>query len=115
MPSGGVHSVWQSFGTPGCLRWSAPPEGREHLLQASVADLQKAFHKAKPKYYPSRQRFTLPLKPGEKKAIALAPGKKLSDYDLEDGSTLNFKDLGPQVAPCKEPRLVLECCMKSGY
>jgi len=62
-----------------------------------VSDLQSAFFKAKPKFYPSRQRFTLPLKLGEKRAIALASGKKLSDYDVKDGSVLVFKDLGPQV------------------
>lgn len=67
--------------------------------QATVEDLQKAFYKAKPKFYPSRQRFTLPTKPGEKKATAVAPGKKLSDYDIKDGSVLVFKDLGPQVNP----------------
>ena len=62
-----------------------------------MTDLQRAFHTAKPKCYPSRQRFFLPVKAGEKKATALAPGKKLSDYGLTDGSVLVFKDLGPQV------------------
>jgi very-long-chain enoyl-CoA reductase len=66
-------------------------------LQASVSDLQSKFHKAKPEFYPSRQRFSLPLKAGEKKATSLAAGKKLSDYDVKDGSVLIFKDLGPQV------------------
>lgn len=66
--------------------------------QASVADLQAAFAAAKPKFYPSRQRFTLAdTPPGEKRPPALAPGKKLSDYDLANGSTLIFKDLGPQI------------------
>jgi very-long-chain enoyl-CoA reductase len=67
------------------------------ILQATVEDLQRAFHNAKPQLYPSRQRFTLPLKAGEKKATALAAGKKLSDFDVKDGSVLIFKDLGPQV------------------
>ena len=67
------------------------------MLQGSVDDLKKAFHKAKPQFYPSRQRFTFPLKAGEKKATALAAGKKLSDYDVKDGTVLIFKDLGPQV------------------
>ncbi len=73
---------------------------RQALLcarQASVADLQAALYKAKPKLYPARQRFTLPKKEGEKKPIALANGKRLSDYDLADGAQLTFKDLGPQV------------------
>ena len=69
-----------------------------HLAQASVADLQKLFYKAKPKYYPSRQRYTLPLQPGQKKPTALEPSKKLSEYNLSAGAVLIFKDLGPQVA-----------------
>ena len=68
-------------------------------MQATVSDLQSKFHKAKPTFYPSRQRFSLPLKAGEKKATSLAAGKKLSDYDVKDGSVLIFKDLGPQVQP----------------
>jgi len=58
----------------------------------------------KPILVPERQRFTLPLVPGAvtadgKKArpVALASGKKLSDYNLKDGDTLHFKDLGQQV------------------
>ncbi len=62
-------------------------------------DLQVKFHQLKPKFYPSRQRFPLPLKAGEKKGTSLAHGKKLSDYDIKDGSVLIFKDLGPQVDP----------------
>ena len=60
-------------------------------------DLKRAFHKAKPQYYPSRQRFTFPLKAGEKKPTALVAGKKLSDFNVIDGTVLIFKDLGPQV------------------
>ena len=66
-------------------------------MQGTVEDLKRAFHKAKPQFYPARQRFTFPLKAGEKKPTALAAGKKLSDYDLNDGTVLIFKDLGPQV------------------
>jgi hypothetical protein len=62
-----------------------------------VADLQKALYKARPKLYPARQRFTLPKREGEKRAVALAPAKRLADYDLADGAELTFKDLGPQV------------------
>ena len=80
--------------------------------QASVADLQAAVHKARPKLYPARQRFTLPKKDGEKKPVALAAGKRLADYDLADGTELTFKDLGPQarcsVAPCKSRGLRCE-------
>lgn len=67
-------------------------------MQASVDDLKAAFAAAKPKFYPSRQRFTLPVEPGVKaKAVALAGGKKLSDFNVGDGSILVFKDLGPQI------------------
>ena len=66
-------------------------------MQGTVEDFKRAFHKAKPQFYPSRQRFTFALKAGEKKAIALADGKKLSEFDVKDGTVLIFKDLGPQV------------------
>lgn len=72
------------------------PRGRL-LLQASVDELQKALHNRKKDLYPSRQRYTLPIKDGEKRPVALVPGKKLSDYALSNGSILQFKDLGPQV------------------
>ena len=67
--------------------------------QSTVADLQAAFAAAKPKYYPSRQRFTLTTTPaGEKRPPALAPAtKKLSDFGVSDGTPLIFKDLGPQI------------------
>lgn len=55
----------------------------------------------KPALYPSRQRFTLPLAEGEKKATVLGNGKKLSDYGLREGSKVVFKDLGPQVNFCR--------------
>ena len=89
----GCHSVcWRR-----CIKGWNLCDG--HLLpaQGTVADLQKAFHGAKPQFYPSRQRFSLPVKAGEKKATSLVPGKKLSDYELTDGSVLVFKDLGRQV------------------
>lgn len=66
----------------------------------SVAEFKKKFHGLKRKYYPSRQRFTLPLKAGEKRATALDDSKTLSDYGLDSGSVLHFKDLGPQVRLC---------------
>ena len=79
-------------------------------MQGTVEDLKRAFHKAKPQCYPARQRFTFPLKAGEKKAIALAAGKKLSDYDLNDGTVLIFKDLGPQVLIGHRPSESLDQC-----
>lgn len=73
------------------------PSATRANMQATVDDLKRAFHKAKPQYYPSRQRFTFPLKAGEKKPTALVAGKKLSDFNVIDGTVLIFKDLGPQV------------------
>lgn len=61
---------------------------------APVLDLFKAFAKEFPKYYVSRQRFTI----GESKGQALAKNKKLSEYGLKNGDTLVFKDLGAQVS-----------------
>ena len=58
-----------------------------------------AFAEKKPKFYPSRQRFTLPPVEGAKRGVALTLGKALDSYGLKDGSVLLFKDLGPQVAP----------------
>lgn len=48
---------------------------------APVLDLFKAFAKEFPKYYVSRQRFTI----GESKGQALAKNKKLSEYGLKNG------------------------------
>jgi very-long-chain enoyl-CoA reductase len=62
-----------------------------------VDDLIAAMSAAKPKYYPSRCRFSLLPKEGESRGQALASGKKLSDYDLSDNATVQFKDLGPQI------------------
>lgn len=61
-------------------------------------DLKNRFAELKRKYYPSRQRFTLPAKEGQRSGQALEPGKKLADYGLADGSVLVFKDLGPQAS-----------------
>ena len=66
--------------------------------QATVDDLKARFAELKPKYYPSRQRFTLPPAPGTRSGEALAPGKPLAGYGLRDGSALIFKDLGPQAS-----------------
>lgn len=58
------------------------------------------LHHAAKKYYPSRQRLTLPLQPGKGgKPVVLSPKASLSEY-CEKGSgslTVVFKDLGPQV------------------
>jgi len=71
---------------------------------AGVKDLIDTVHKLsksgakgfKTALYPSRQRYTVPASGGGK-PVALASGKKLSDYGLDDGSSVTFKDLGPQI------------------
>jgi very-long-chain enoyl-CoA reductase len=68
---------------------------------ATVADLQEAIYKRTKKYYPSRQRLTLPLQPGSKdKSTVLQQKKNLKDYTDGNTDTLTviFKDLGPQVS-----------------
>ena len=68
---------------------------------ATTDDLKAAFHKAKPKFYPTRQRFTLPVPEGappKTRGVPLDAGKSLSkDHGLKNGDTVVFKDLGPQV------------------
>ena len=68
------------------------------MPQASVEDLKAAISKANAKYYPSRQRLTLPPGPGQRSGDPLLAGKVLSDYNLTDGSTVIFKDLGTQAS-----------------
>ncbi|GJP29208.1 hypothetical protein CLOM_g19149 [Closterium sp. NIES-68] len=65
--------------------------------EASVADLQKALHKTNKKWYPARQRFTLPAPASGAKPVVLDAKKRLADYST--GTTLDvvFKDLGPQI------------------
>ncbi len=60
-------------------------------------DLKRAFAELKPKYYPSRQRWTLQPREGQRTGDALAGSKKLSEFGVADGTALVFKDLGPQV------------------
>ncbi|KAI3902255.1 hypothetical protein MKW92_048291 [Papaver armeniacum] len=74
--------------------------GRE-IIKATVSDLQEAIHARTKKYYPSRQRLTLPLSPGSKdKPTVLNSKTNLSDYcdAKKDNLTVVFKDLGPQVS-----------------
>ncbi|KAG9160802.1 hypothetical protein Leryth_008629 [Lithospermum erythrorhizon] len=78
---------------------------------ATVADLQDAIHKrseffvcslalsSAKKYYPSRQRLTLPLPTGSRERPTVLNYKKTLDEYSEGKTTLTvvFKDLGPQV------------------
>lgn len=66
-------------------------------LQDTVTDLKKKFHAKQAKYYPARQRLTLPAAEGQKSGEVLKDGAKLSDYGLTNGSVVQFKDLGTQV------------------
>ncbi|KAE7996787.1 hypothetical protein FH972_001478 [Carpinus fangiana] len=75
--------------------------GLDFSDSATVADLQEAIHRRTRKFYPSRQRLTLPLQPGSKeKPIVLNYKKSLEDYchGNLDHLTVVFKDLGPQVS-----------------
>lgn len=68
---------------------------------ATVADLQEAIHQRIKKYYPSRQRLTLPLQPGSKaKPVVLQSKKSLKEYTSGNSDTITvvFKDLGSQVS-----------------
>lgn len=66
---------------------------------ASVNELKDLIHKRTKKYYPARQRLTLPVQPGQGKPIVLESTKKLKDYFKEnEGNQVVFKDLGPQVS-----------------
>ncbi|CAG8469351.1 2429_t:CDS:2 [Dentiscutata heterogama] len=56
-----------------------------------VDDLKKAIYKKIPKYYPDRQRLTFNEK-------VLQEGKTLNEYDIKNGDTVAFKDLGPQIS-----------------
>ena len=68
------------------------------MVQATVEDLKAAFSNAKPKYYVSRQRFTIQSTADAPGSVPLtADSKQLSEYGVSDGATLLFKDLGPQV------------------
>lgn len=94
--------------------WSFPRNSCSKILtwvdlQATVEDLQQAVYTKKKTLYPSRQRFSLPAKAGEKRGLALVPGKKLSDYALGSNSVLQFKDLGPQVPLIATPAPQQHC------
>ncbi|CAK9225292.1 unnamed protein product [Sphagnum troendelagicum] len=72
--------------------------GVEISQDGTVADLKKAIQRQNAKYYPERQRLTLPLEPGQKRPTVLEGGKKLKDYFSNQNPQVVFKDLGPQVA-----------------
>ncbi|KAF7728234.1 3-oxo-5a-steroid 4- dehydrogenase [Apophysomyces ossiformis] len=57
----------------------------------TVLEVQKALARKLPKYYPDRQRLTTE----DKKP--LDADKTLADYGLGEGTSIYFKDLGPQI------------------
>lgn len=78
-------------------------------VQASVDDLKAEFAKVKPKYNESRQRFTTPPTDEAPRGTPLAAGKPLSEFGITDGSTIFFKDLGPQVLRTPHRRQKSNC------
>lgn len=68
---------------------------------ALVSDLQDAIYSRTKKFYPARQRLTLPLASGTQgKPVVLNSKKTLRDYSNKgnaDNLTVVFKDLGMQV------------------
>lgn len=59
--------------------------------QVKVDEVKSAIFVKAPTYYADRQRLTIDKKP-------LDAGKTLADYGIRDGDTIQFKDLGPQIA-----------------
>uniref|UniRef100_A0A0D6QTM8 3-oxo-5-alpha-steroid 4-dehydrogenase C-terminal domain-containing protein n=1 Tax=Araucaria cunninghamii TaxID=56994 RepID=A0A0D6QTM8_ARACU len=73
--------------------------GIELSDNATVDDLKSSIHQRTKKYYPARQRLTLPVQPGREKPVVLQSGKRLKDYfENNEGYQVVFKDLGPQVS-----------------
>eukprot|EP00244_Chara_vulgaris_P005925 TRINITY_DN2272_c0_g1_i2.p1 TRINITY_DN2272_c0_g1~~TRINITY_DN2272_c0_g1_i2.p1 ORF type:complete len:309 (-),score=52.90 TRINITY_DN2272_c0_g1_i2:118-1044(-) len=74
------------------------PGGIELDDEATVDDLQKAIHAKNKKWFPGRQRLTLPPPDNRARPIVLEAGKNLSSYVLPGGhANIIFKDLGPQI------------------
>jgi hypothetical protein len=88
-----------------------------HALQDTVTELKKKYHAVAKKYYPERQRLTLPAKPGQKSGDVLKDDSTLSSYGLTNGSVVQFKDLGTQVRTCRPPTWFMSrhpaavCCL----
>ncbi|RKP11299.1 hypothetical protein BJ684DRAFT_22149, partial [Piptocephalis cylindrospora] len=62
--------------------------GNEESL--GVDDILEAIHEKLPKCYPDRQRVTRDKK-------VLQRGQTLASQAVQNGDTLEFKDLGPQI------------------
>ncbi len=60
-------------------------------MQDKVLELKKRFQsidRKNHKYYPARQRFTLPPKEGEARGVPLEDDKTLGSYGLSDGANV---------------------------
>ncbi|KAF9430597.1 3-oxo-5a-steroid 4- dehydrogenase [Podila epigama] len=62
----------------------SPADVKVETVQATIA---RQF----PQFYPDRQRLTV-------EKVALESGKTLADYGINDGDSITFKDLGPQLS-----------------
>ncbi|KAG7033052.1 Very-long-chain enoyl-CoA reductase [Cucurbita argyrosperma subsp. argyrosperma] len=81
-----------------------PP--RVHPLRSSTSSLA---HRPAKKFYPARQRLTLPVQPGSKERPTVLNYKKtLKEYcsNNSDNITVVFKDLGPQFFGYKAERVI---------
>lgn len=66
--------------------------------QPTLHDLQLAFASQLPRFPPSRQLFTVDQAQSSALPARLDdPEKRLSEYGVQDGDCLLFKDLGPQI------------------
>lgn len=74
-----------------------------------MGQLKKKFHAVNKKYYPARQRMTLPAKEGQKSGEVLKDSAKLSEYGLSSGSVVLFKDLGTQVRDLLQGSSISAC------
>ncbi|KAF9580954.1 3-oxo-5a-steroid 4- dehydrogenase [Lunasporangiospora selenospora] len=59
--------------------------------EVTVDQVQAAIAAKFPQFYPDRQRLTVDK-------VALDSGKTLASYNLKDGDSVTFKDLGPQLS-----------------
>ncbi|KAF9976772.1 3-oxo-5a-steroid 4- dehydrogenase [Actinomortierella ambigua] len=62
-----------------------------------VEDVKNAIAKKLPQFYPDRQRLTVESS-GSDKPVGLEVGKTLANYNIKDGDSVTFKDLGPQIS-----------------
>ncbi|XP_003385897.1 PREDICTED: very-long-chain enoyl-CoA reductase-like [Amphimedon queenslandica] len=62
--------------------------------KTTIAGVKELYARECPKYYPDRQQYKISQ---EKGAKALKDEETISSLKLKDGSSLYFKDLGPQL------------------